>query len=89
MPEPTNAETVWDIRTGASGYTHVICGRCGHLAYCSEAEPWEPQQEYGWCPHDPEGPEATGTTWPTDADLHNCLGGMRPLGAHIGRDANE
>jgi NTP pyrophosphatase (non-canonical NTP hydrolase) len=29
---------MWDIRTGASGYTHVICGRCGHLAYCSEAD---------------------------------------------------
>lgn len=76
--------TEFAIRTGTSNITHQHCGKCGRLLFCSAAEPWYPQREWGecWCAlgHWPadgeETPEEmmgeTVATAPYDMAYHHC-----------------
>jgi len=69
------------IETGQTGYTHEVCGACGKLLYCSEAEPWDPQQDHGWCTHDEIGRVAVWTNPPGPDSWHRCLSLSAPQGA--------
>lgn len=62
------------VSTFTSSYTHIVCWQCRKTLYCSAAEPWTPQREYGWCPHD-DDPMA-GAVWtspPDSTHWHRCI----------------
>lgn len=72
VTEPSKEEEPVKSETASSNYTHEVCQQCGKTLYCSEAVPFNPQQEYGWCPHESDEPLAVFTTPGVEPTWHNC-----------------